>query len=75
MKKILAVADACTVETAAADRVKISAYQWRAAKLAPRKYGDRQQIEQRFVDGDGKDRPLTLADIDRMRAEPESDSE
>lgn len=39
--KILAVADACTAETAAADRVKIMAYQWRAAKLAPKKYGDK----------------------------------
>lgn len=40
-EKILAVADACTSETAAADRVKILAYQWRAAKLAPKKYGDK----------------------------------
>ena len=40
-EKILAVADACTNETAAADRVKILAYQWRAAKLAPKKYGEK----------------------------------
>jgi hypothetical protein len=40
-EKILAVADACTNETAAADRVKILAYQWRASKLAPKKYGDK----------------------------------
>lgn len=39
--KILDTADASTSETAAADRVKISAYQWRASKLAPKKYGDR----------------------------------
>jgi hypothetical protein len=39
--KILDVADASTSETAAADRVKIAAYQWRASKLAPKKYGDK----------------------------------
>jgi hypothetical protein len=48
-EKILAVADACTPETAAADRVKILAYQWRAAKLAPKKYGDK--IEHTGKDG------------------------
>lgn len=39
--KILDVADASTPETAASDRVKISAYQWRASKLQPKKYGDK----------------------------------
>ncbi len=38
--KIQDVADKCTGETAAADRVKIDAYKWRASKLAPKKYGD-----------------------------------
>lgn len=38
---ILDTANACTAETAAADRVKISAYQWRASKLLPKKYGDK----------------------------------
>jgi hypothetical protein len=38
---ILDVANSCTAETAAADRVKIGAYQWRASKLAPKKYGDK----------------------------------
>ena len=56
-------------------KLQVDTRKWLLSKLAPRKYGDRQQIDQRFVDGDGKDRPLTLADIDRMRAEPESDSE
>ena len=37
---ILDTAIACTAETAPADRVKISAFQWRAAKLEPKKYGD-----------------------------------
>lgn len=39
--KILDVAEASTSETAASDRVKIAAYQWRASKLAPKKYGDK----------------------------------
>jgi hypothetical protein len=43
--KILVVADACTPETAQADRVKISAYQWRAAKLAPKTYGEKLEVE------------------------------
>lgn len=38
---ILDTAKACVPETAQADKVKISAFQWRAAKLAPKKYGDR----------------------------------
>lgn len=38
---ILDVANACTNETAQADKVKISAYQWRASKLKPKKYGER----------------------------------
>jgi len=38
---IMEVADACTSETAAADRVKIGAYQWRAARLNSKRYGDK----------------------------------
>lgn len=49
--KILDVADNCTPETAAADRVKLSAYQWRASKLAPKKYGDRLAHEHAGKDG------------------------
>jgi hypothetical protein len=37
---ILEVANASTPETAASDRVKIAAYQWRAGKLKAKKYGD-----------------------------------
>jgi hypothetical protein len=40
-ERILAVADASTNETANADRVKIAAYQWRAARLKPKVYGDK----------------------------------
>lgn len=49
--KILDVADKCTAETAQADRVKIAAYQWRAAKLAPKKYGERIVAEHMGKDG------------------------
>jgi len=31
----------CTPESAVADRVKLAGLQWRAAKLAPKRYGDR----------------------------------
>jgi hypothetical protein len=40
-ERILAVADASTSESANADRVKIMAYQWRAARLKPKVYGDK----------------------------------
>jgi hypothetical protein len=48
---ILDAANACTVEDAPAARVKISAYQWRASKLAPKKYGDKVQTEVSGPDG------------------------
>ena len=38
---ILQTANACTSDTALADRIKIGAYQWRASKLSPKKYGDK----------------------------------
>ena len=38
---ILETAEACTPETAMADRIKIDAYKWRASKLNAKKYGDR----------------------------------
>jgi hypothetical protein len=38
-ERIAEVADACTADTAAADRVKIGAYQWRAERLNVRRYG------------------------------------
>lgn len=38
---ILETANNCHEENAQAARVKIAAYQWRAAKLKPKKYGDR----------------------------------
>jgi len=42
---ILDTAEETTPENAAASRVKIAAYQWRAAKLAPKRYGDKIEVE------------------------------
>jgi hypothetical protein len=42
-------------------RLRVDARKWLAAKLAPRKYGDLQQIQQRLVDEAGRDRePLNV---------------
>ena len=39
------IAAKCTPETAVADRVKLAALQWRASRLAPRKYSERRVNE------------------------------
>lgn len=39
--KILDEAEACTEDNYQSAKVKIAAYQWRAAKLAPKKYSDK----------------------------------
>ena len=41
---ILSTAMDCTPETAAADRVKIGAFQWRAARLNQGRYGDKMDL-------------------------------
>lgn len=43
--RILEVADATNEDNAQSARVKIGAYQWRAAKLKPKVYGDRTQLD------------------------------
>jgi len=57
---ILETADKCTPETAAADRVKISAYQWRASKLAPKKYGDKLALDHQSSDGSMSPKPTVI---------------
>ena len=42
---ILRTAMASKQDTANADRVKIMAFQWRAARLKPRTYGDKQMLD------------------------------
>lgn len=41
---ILETANDCTPESAPAARVKIDAYKWRAAKLNPKRYGERLDV-------------------------------
>jgi hypothetical protein len=65
---ILETANNCTAETALADRVKIGAYQWRASKLAPKKYGDK--ITQEHTGADGA--PLAATIVLTGRPEPSS---
>lgn len=43
--RIMELADNSTPETANSDRVKLSALQWRASKLAPKKYGDKLNVD------------------------------
>jgi hypothetical protein len=38
--------ETCTPESAPPDRVRLAALQWRAAKLAPKKYGDKLDLNQ-----------------------------
>lgn len=49
--RILAVADSCDESNAHSSKVKISAYQWRASKLAPKKYGDKVGLTNAAGDG------------------------
>jgi hypothetical protein len=39
--KIIEAAEACDEDNYQSTKVKIGAYQWRASKLAPKKYGDK----------------------------------
>jgi len=48
---IIEAAMCASPESAAADRVKIDALKWVAARRAPKKYGEK--IENRHTDGDG----------------------
>ena len=48
---IYEAAIATTPENAAADRVKIDALKWKAARLAPKKYGDKSTQEVTGKDG------------------------
>jgi hypothetical protein len=48
---VLDAAKACDESNYQSTKVKISAYQWRASKLAPKKYGDKVQQEVTGADG------------------------
>lgn len=61
--KILTAADAASTDPQAA-RVKIEAYKWRAAKLAPKRYGDKIDV----TSGGDKVRPDDVASVTRLAA-------
>jgi hypothetical protein len=65
---ILDTAMNCTSETAQADRVKISAFQWRAAKLAPKVYGDKTEVAITGSNGGPIQSVLHLDDVEASRA-------
>lgn len=64
--KIADLIETCTPKSAVADRVKLAAMQWRAAKLMPKKYGDK--ITQEHTGPDGV--PLTPTIV--LSGHPES---
>jgi hypothetical protein len=66
-ERILEEAEKTTAENAHAQRVKIDAYKWRAAKLAPKRYGDRIDVTS---GGDKLDTSgsLSLQDAARLAA-------
>ncbi len=49
--EIIEAALSAAPETAAADRVKIDALKWVAARRAPKRYGDRAQVDHTSSDG------------------------
>ena len=67
---IIEAAQAVTPETAAADRVKIDALKWVAARRAPKRYGDKLQQELTGPDGGPVQQVvLTAADYKAARSE------
>jgi hypothetical protein len=64
---ILETANNCTSETAAADRVKIGAFQWRAGRLAPKVYGDKLTTEHTGPGG-GPVQSVTVVTTDPVEA-------
>lgn len=49
---VLETAEDCTAANFQASRVKIAAYQWRASRLNPKRFGDRTQLAATDVDGE-----------------------
>ena len=57
----------CTPESANADRVRLSGLQWRASKLAPKKYGERSALELGGSIGHRHEDALDALDDERSR--------
>jgi hypothetical protein len=69
------IAANCTPETAAADRVRLAAFQWRASKLSPRRYSDRRVNELVGADGGAiavEQKPAECIDTRLLTAEERS---
>ena len=41
-------------------RLRVDTRKWYLSKLAPKRYGERTQVDNRFVDGEGNDRSITV---------------
>lgn len=63
--EIMAVANAAQPETVAVARLQIDAMKWRASKLAPKVYGDRQAVELTGNDGG----PIQTVDPTKLSTE------
>lgn len=51
--EIIEIADEATAEDAVIARLKIDARKWKVSKMAPKKYGDRAQMELSAPEGSG----------------------
>lgn len=65
--RILDVANESNADTAAADRLRIDAYKWRAARLRPDKYGDVKTLQHQGPKGGPVQVNLAGISIDELR--------
>lgn len=66
-EEIIEIADSAEAESAAVSKAKlqIDARKWAASKIAPKKYGDKQEID--VKSSDGSMRPSVRLDADEFR--------
>ena len=57
--RISEIANKCTPESAPADRVKLAALQWLASKRAPKRWGDRIEVDAKVETTTGPSEALT----------------
>ena len=67
--RIAKIAESCTPESAPADRVKLAALQWLASKRAPKKWGDKIEVEAKVETTNAPSEALTafLAALEAKR--------
>jgi hypothetical protein len=73
--RVLETAELCDESNCHSSKVKISAYQWRASKLAPKKYGDKQSLEHSGPDGQSLAPPVFNVNFVSPKGEGEDDEE